>query len=98
MTAEHLVQALAGAIEQLGVRVRRERGPFRGGLCTLDGAPMVVLNRRHPPEAHLAVLAAALRQLPAEKVYLRPAVREALERLWEAPAPPLPDARGDGAE
>lgn len=82
MKTEHLVQALEAAARQLGVAVRRERGGFRGGLCTLDGQQVVVLNKQHPPEAHLAALAAALRELPAEGVYLRPAVRDALEDLW----------------
>jgi hypothetical protein len=85
MKTEQLVQALEAAVQQLGVRVRRERGPFRGGHCTVEGAPVVVLNRQHPPEAHLAALATALRDLPTDQIYLRPAVRDALERLWETP-------------
>lgn len=83
MKAPQLVRALEEAVRQLGVEVRYERGPFRGGLCTLEGRRVVVLNRQRPAEAHLAALAAALRELPAEEVYLRPAVRAALEALWE---------------
>lgn len=86
MTLPHLVQALTDAVERLGVRVRRERGPFQSGLCTVEDETVVVLNRQHPPEAHLAALAEALRALPADEVYLRPAVRDALEALWAEPA------------
>jgi len=82
MNPQRLIPALEDAVERLGVRVRRERGTFRGGLCTVDGAPVLVLNRQHPPEAHLAALAEALAELPAEQLYLRPAVRAALEALW----------------
>lgn len=78
-----LVLALEDAVQQLGVTVRRERGPFRSGYCLVDGTPMVVLNRRHPPESHQMALARALKQLPYDQIYLRPAVREALDRLWE---------------
>lgn len=74
-----LVAALEDALRALGVRVRRERGGFRGGRCTVAGQPTVVLNRLHPPEAHAAVLASALAALPHEGLYLRPAVREAVE-------------------
>lgn len=76
------------ALGRLGVRVRRERGAFRSGLCTVGGADVVVLNRAHPPEAQLAALAAALRSLPeADDLYLRPAVRAVLDDAasWEAP-------------
>lgn len=79
---------LEEALGRLGVRVRRERGAFRSGLCSVGGADVVVLNRAHPPEAQLAALAAALRSLPgADGLYLRPAARAALDDApaWEAP-------------
>ena len=84
MKTPALVQALEEAHRQLGVAVRRDRGPFRGGRCTVDGQEVVVLNRQHPPEAQLAVLAESLRTLPHEQLYLRPAVRAALEDAWAA--------------
>ncbi len=82
MKTPALVKALEDAVRQLGVEVQYGRGGFRGGLCTVDGRPVVVLNRRRPAEAHLAALAGALAELPHEQVYLRPAVRDALEALW----------------
>ena len=82
MKTERVVEALEEAVESLGVEVRRERGNFRGGLCTVAGRRVVVLNRRRPAEAHLAVLAEALRRLGPDEVYLRPAVRDAVETAW----------------
>ena len=88
-----LVRALDDALRALGVRVRRERGGFRGGRCTVAGREVVVLNRLHPPEAHVLVLADALRGLPHEGLYLRPAVRSALADAWaELDAGRGPDA------
>jgi hypothetical protein len=84
MKAGQIVQAMEEAVQQLGVEVRRERGNFRGGLCTVGDATVVVLNKRRPVEAHLAILADALRTLPVDEVYLRPAVRDALEAAWAA--------------
>lgn len=79
MKAPALVVALEEALRGLGVRVRRERGTFRGGRCVVEGQTTVVLNRLHPPEAQAAVLAAALAALPHEGHYLRPAVRAAVD-------------------
>ena len=45
-----------------------------------------MLNKLHPPEAQLAVLAESLRTLPHDQLYLRPAVRAALEDTWAAGA------------
>ena len=75
--------ALEEALRQLGVRVRRERGRFRGGLCVVGDEPVVVVNRAHPDEARVAVLADALRRHGGvDELYLRPSVRAALEDAW----------------
>ena len=42
-----------------------------------------MLNKRQPAEARLAILAESLRSLPVDTVFMRPAVREALESSWE---------------
>jgi hypothetical protein len=91
MKPQQIVEALEEAVQQLGVEVRRERGNFRGGLCTVAGTSVVMLNKRRPVEAHLAVLADALRTLPADEVYLRPAVRDAVEAAWASRDAGLPD-------
>lgn len=82
MKTEHIVDALKEAARQLGLRVRLDNGSFRGGRCKVGEQEMVVLNKRHLPEAHLVILAEALRGLPTETVFLRPAVRDALEAAW----------------
>jgi hypothetical protein len=82
MKIETIVKELENAARQLGVRVRKEKGSFRGGFCIRNGEEILMLNRQHPPELHLSVLAAALRGLPVDTVYLTPAVREALENAW----------------
>lgn len=80
MKPDSVVSALEDALRTEGVRVRRGRGAFRGGLATVGGQRVIVLNRMHPPEAQLAVLAEALHETGlAEAMYLRPAVRAALE-------------------
>ena len=89
-----VVAALEEALGQLGVRVRRERGPFRGGLCVVDGEEVVVVNRAQPPEAQVAVLAEAVRRSDHDALYLRPAVRAALEDAWAAADAGHDDAGG----
>lgn len=77
-----VARELEDALRALSVRVRRERGPFRGGRCTVAGQEVVVLNKLHPPEAQVAVLAEALREMPHDQLYLRPAIRAALTDAW----------------
>jgi hypothetical protein len=82
MKIVQIVKELEEAAEQLGYNVRREKGNFRGGLCMREDEEFLMLNKRHTPEVHLAVLADALREADLDSVYLRPAVRAALEDAW----------------
>ncbi len=82
MKTERIIDELAEAARQLGFEVRREKGNFRGGRCLKGDDALIVLNKRHLPETQLAVLAEALRDTPIDTVYLKPAVRRALEAMW----------------
>lgn len=82
MTNEQVLEELIEVAGQLGLEVRQEKGNFRGGRCTVDDEELIMLNKRHLPEVRLAVLAEALHGLPLDTVYLKPAVRRALEDLW----------------
>ncbi len=79
-----LVHAVADTVTRLGISVRWEQGSFRGGLCSIEGEPVLILNKQQPAESQLAVLAGVLRRLPLDSIYIRPAVREDIKRLLEA--------------
>ena len=91
MKTEHIVKALEEAVRQFGVEVRWEKGRFQGGRCQINGEDLIMLNKHHPPEAHLAILAESLRDLPIDAIFLRPAVREAVEAIWKRHPDTLPD-------
>ena len=83
METKQIIEELEQAAGQLGYEVRTEKGNFRGGHCTVDSEQIIMLNKRHLPETQLAVLADALREVPIDTVYLKPAVRQALEDTWD---------------
>jgi hypothetical protein len=82
MKVEQIVRELIEAASQMGLEVRTESGSFRGGRCTVDETELILLNKRHPPETHLAILAESLRRSPMDTIFLAPAVRSALEQSW----------------
>lgn len=83
MKTERIIAELKEAAAQLGFEVRTEKGNFRGGRCRVEGEEIIMLNKRHLPEAQLVVLAGSLRDLPVDEIFLKPAVRTALEEAWE---------------
>ncbi len=82
MKTEQIVEELKRAAAQLGFEVRTEKGNFRGGPCKVGDEKIIMLNKRHVSEAQLRVLAASLRDLPIDEIFLKPAVRTALEEAW----------------
>ncbi|WP_179862358.1 hypothetical protein [Longibacter salinarum] len=83
MKTKTVLEELEQAAEQLGYVVRKEKGNFRGGVCTIDGDAVIMLNKRHIPDVQLVVLADSLRDAPIDTIYLKPAVRDALEEAWD---------------
>ena len=84
MKTQQIVKELEDAARQLGLEVRIEKGNFRGGRCVVGGQEFVMLNRRHIPEIRLTILAECLREMPIDTIFLKPAVRKALEDTWDA--------------
>lgn len=83
MKTEQIVEELKQAAGRLGFNVRAEKGNFRGGRCKVGGEEIIMLNGRHLPEAQLAILADSLRGLPVDQIFMKPAVRAALEEAWQ---------------
>jgi hypothetical protein len=84
MNTTTIIDELEDVAQRLGFEVRIEKGNFRGGRCIMGGEELIMLNKRHQPETQLVVMATALRDAPLDTIYLKPAVREALEDTWAA--------------
>ena len=75
MKHEDLIEELQSVAGQLGIQVRYEKGDFEGGYCILHERKLMLVNRRLLPQRRASVLAAALREIGLDNVYLKPAVR-----------------------
>lgn len=87
MTTKHILEELKEAAAGFGLEVRMEKGHFRGGRCKVGDEHMIVLNKQHLPEMQLIVLANSLRDLPVDDIFLKPAVRAAVEEVWRRHEP-----------
>jgi hypothetical protein len=79
MKQEELVQDLEAVARQIGITVRFEQGNFEGGYCILKAQKLLLINRRLLPGRKASVLAAALREIGLENVFLKPALRAYIE-------------------
>jgi len=79
MKQEELVQDLEDVARQIGITIRFEQGNFEGGYCILKEQKLLLINRRLLPVRKASVLAAALREIGLENVFLKPALRAYIE-------------------
>jgi hypothetical protein len=77
---EQLLERLLDLARSLDFDIRTDRGSFRDGACRVDDKRIIILNRTSPVTRKVAVLSAALSEVPLEGVFLLPAVREAIDK------------------
>ena len=80
---EIILQDLKSLADQMGVKVRFERGDFKGGYCLLNESKVVVINRLANMQRKVITLSAALKELGVEEIYLPPKLREVIEEMGE---------------
>ena len=79
MTHEELFEELKALASELGIKVRFENGNFDGGYCLLREERLLVLNRRFTVPKKIRTLALGLNEYGLGDIFIRPAVREAIE-------------------
>jgi len=78
---EQLMLDLREIANQMGARVRFERGDFKGGYCIIKEDKTIVINKFSPLQKKVMILTSALKELGVEDVYLTPKLREIINEL-----------------
>ncbi|MEN6318391.1 MAG: hypothetical protein ABFD82_06505 [Syntrophaceae bacterium] len=77
---------LEGLAYQLGIHVRYEKigeedVKSAGGLCLVKGTHVIIINSKATTKDKIQTLAKALRNFDLNDVYIRPALRDLLEKI-----------------
>ncbi|PJA98608.1 MAG: hypothetical protein CO128_06425 [Ignavibacteriales bacterium CG_4_9_14_3_um_filter_30_11] len=81
---EDLLDELKELANQLGAKVRFEKGDFKGGYCLLKESKIIVVNKMANLQRKVMILAAALKELGIEEIYLSPKIREVIDEMAES--------------
>ena len=90
MAAEEQLEQLIELADCLGVQVRYEAlGGVGGGLCRLKGQQVLFIDTQADVRTQAATTLQALAGLPElDNCYLRPDLREQIDRLRDCESPP----------
>ncbi|MCK5085954.1 MAG: hypothetical protein KAQ90_00465 [Melioribacteraceae bacterium] len=80
---EIILQDLKSLATQMGAKVRFERGDFQGGYCIVEESKVIVINKLSNLQRKVMILAAALKELGVDEIYLPPKIREVIEEMDE---------------
>jgi Zn-dependent peptidase ImmA (M78 family) len=78
---EEIIQDLKSISTQLGATVRFEKGDFKGGYCLIKDTKVIVINKNANLQRKAMILAAALKELGVDEIYLNPKLREVIEEM-----------------
>ncbi|MEW6061604.1 MAG: hypothetical protein AB1600_06625 [Bacteroidota bacterium] len=79
MTEEELLLEIEQAAQDIGVRIRYEKGNFDGGYCILRDERIIVVNKKLSERKKCSVIAQALGEYGIDNVYMKPVVRTYVE-------------------
>jgi hypothetical protein len=80
---ESLLQDLKQVANELGAKVRFERGDFKGGYCIVKTDKTIVINKLSTLQKKVMILTSALKELGVEDKYIPAKIRELIEETTE---------------
>ena len=90
MDENMIIDYLEELIERFGIRLRyepidtdEELTNVVGGLCLLKGEHVVIINSRAPAKDRIKALAIAVKHFDLDQLYIRPVLRELLDKMPE---------------
>jgi len=90
MDENTIIDELEELINSFGVQIRRE--PIKqdedwvkvvGGLCLLRGEYVLIINSKATTMDRITTLATALKHFDVDRIYLRPVLRDLLDKIPE---------------
>jgi len=80
---ETILQDLKLIAQELGAKVRFERGDFKGGYCIVKEDKTIVINKLSTLQKKVMILTSALKDIGVDEKYLPPRIREIIEEITE---------------
>ncbi len=79
MKQSEIVDGLSELANNLGIIIRKEKGVFTEGLCTVNDKKIILISKNSPTQRIIRVLANAISSLDIEDLYIKPYLREVLD-------------------
>ncbi len=65
--------------QQIGYKVRYEKGDFEGGNCLLKEQRLILINKKLEVRKKINIISRNLSEIGIDNVYIKPALRDIIE-------------------
>ncbi len=79
MNHQETYEELKELARTMGLPIRVEIGDFDGGLCTIRDQQVILVNRRHPLNRRISLLARSLYTMGLDDIFVKPALRNIID-------------------
>jgi len=76
---ENLINELLEIFNDLGYKIRIEKGNFKGGFCLLREEKTLLLNKNLEQDKKISFLLITLSEIGVDDIYIKPHIREMIE-------------------
>ena len=73
------INELIELLNNMGYRVRIEKGSFKGGFCLLREEKIFLLKKDLEQDKKISVLASNIAEIGVEDIFIKPNIRELIE-------------------
>ncbi len=74
-----IINELIELLNNMGYRVRIEKGTFKGGFCLLREEKIFLLKKDLEQDKKISVLASNIAEIGVEDIFIKPNIRELIE-------------------
>ena len=79
MKTKDIIREFELLAEQVGIRVIKDRGSFKGGYCIIEDEEVIVINKNRPLEQHIRQLSITFSKMKTNQIFIKPILRSLIK-------------------
>jgi len=79
MKTKDIIKEFELLAEQVGIRVIKDRGTFKGGYCIIENEEVIVINKNRPLELHIKQLSTTFSNMKTNQIFIKPIIRDLIK-------------------
>ena len=76
MKTKDIIKEFEMLAEQVGIKVIKDTGPFKGGFCIVNDEEVIVINKNRPLEQHIRQLSESFSKMETNQIFIKPILRD----------------------